>query len=72
MHSIISEDREKIGSVCHHRVRRLSIFGPAVRDGCDAGRDADLLVEFEPLGEMEHAPNYFSHSESVSAAVEHG
>jgi len=62
MQPIITENREKIAELCRtHHVRRLSVFGSAVRDDFDPTRsDVDFLVEFEPLGEMEYAPNYFS------------
>ena len=62
MQAIITENREKIAELCRqHHVRRLSVFGSAVRDDFDPSRsDVDFLVDFEPLGEMEYAPNYFA------------
>ncbi len=53
MQSIITENREKIAELCRtHHVRRLSVFGSAVRDDFDPERsDVDLLVEFQDLGE---------------------
>jgi predicted nucleotidyltransferase len=62
MQTIITENRERIAELCRtHHVRRLSVFGSAVRDDFDPQRsDVDLLVDFAPLGEMEYAPNYFS------------
>jgi len=62
MQPIITENRDKIVELCRtHHVRRLSVFGSAVRDDFDpANSDVDLLVEFGPLGEMEYAPNFFS------------
>ena len=62
MQPIITDNQERIIELCKtHHVRRLSAFGSAVRDDFEPGRsDVDLLVEFEPLGEMEYAPNYFS------------
>lgn len=62
MQSIITENREKIIELCKgHHVRRLSAFGSAVREDFEPGRsDVDLLVEFELLGELDYAPNYFS------------
>ena len=49
MQPIITENREKIAELCrNHHVRRLSVFGSAVRDDFDPTRsDVDLLVEFE-------------------------
>ena len=62
MQAIIHENREKIAELCRtHHVRRLSVFGSAVRDDFDPERsDVDLLVEVDPLTEMEYAPNFFS------------
>ena len=62
MQPILTENRDKIIELCRaHHVRRLSAFGSAVRDDFDPVRsDVDLLIEFEELGEMEYAPNYFS------------
>ena len=61
MQAIITENREKIAELCRtHHVRRLSVFGSAAREDFDPERsDVDLLVEFEELGEMQYAPNYF-------------
>lgn len=49
MQPIITENRERIAELCRqHHVRRLSVFGSAVRDDFDPSRsDIDLLVEFE-------------------------
>ena len=62
MQSIITENREKIAELCRtHHVRRLSVFGSAVRDDFDPERsDVDLLVEFESVNEFLYAPNFFS------------
>ena len=53
MQPIITENREKIAELCRtHHVRRLSVFGSAVRDDFDSSNsDVDLLVEFQDLGE---------------------
>jgi len=61
MQAIITENRDKIIELCRrHHVRRLSVFGSAVRDDFDPEHsDVDFLVDFEPLDEMEYAPNYF-------------
>jgi len=47
--AIITENREKIAELCRqHHVRRLSVFGSAVRDDFDPVRsDIDFLVDFE-------------------------
>ncbi len=62
MQAIIHENREKIAELCRtHHVRRLSVFGSAVRDDFDPERsDVDLLVEFNSMTETEYAPNFFS------------
>jgi uncharacterized protein len=45
--------REKIGEFCRrHHIRRLAIFGSALRDDFRPDSDVDVLVEFEP----DHVP----------------
>ena len=45
----ISIDREALASFCRrHRIRRLSLFGSALREDFGPDSDVDLLVEFEP------------------------
>lgn len=39
-----------------NHVRKLSVFGSAVRDQLQADSDIDILVEFE----QEHTPGFFS------------
>jgi uncharacterized protein len=42
---------ERIAEFCRrHRVRRLSLFGSALRDDFRPDSDVDVLVEFEPGG----------------------
>lgn len=42
-------DREALDAFClRHGIRRLSVFGSAVRDDFRSTSDIDLLVEFEP------------------------
>ena len=61
MQPIITENRDKLADICRaHHVRHLSVFGSAAREDFDpATSDVDLLVEFDPLGELDYAPNYF-------------
>ena len=61
MQPIITENREKIAELCRtHHVRRLSVFGSAVRDDFDPERsDVDLLVEFDSVREG-YAKNFFA------------
>ena len=55
---VITRNREKIAELCRtHHVRRLSVFGSAVREDFNAETsDIDLLVEFE--GDAETIPDY--------------
>ncbi len=49
-------DKEKIVSFCRERhIRRLAIFGSALRSNFRPDSDIDILVEFEP----EHIPGLF-------------
>ena len=44
----ISMPREKIAAFCRrHHIRRLSVFGSALRTDFDENSDIDILVEFE-------------------------
>ena len=62
MQDLITQNRERIAELCRtHHVRRLAVFGSVVRDDFDPEKsDVDLVVEFEPLNELQYAPNYFS------------
>lgn len=41
--------KEKIAEFCHrHHIRRLAVFGSALRDDFHSESDLDVLVEFEP------------------------
>jgi len=41
--------RDKVADLCRrYHIRRLSIFGSALRDDFKPGSDVDVLVEFEP------------------------
>lgn len=41
--------REGIANLCRkHHIRRLAIFGSALRDDFGPGSDLDVLIEFEP------------------------
>jgi predicted nucleotidyltransferase len=50
MQEFITAKKVEIDEACRaHHVRRLAVFGSAVRDDFDPARsDVDLLVEFEP------------------------
>jgi predicted nucleotidyltransferase len=46
--------RERLAAYCQeHGIRRLAIFGSALRDDFRADSDIDVLVEFEP----DHIPS---------------
>jgi len=44
---------EPLSDFCrHHRIRRLCLFGSALRDDFGPNSDIDLLVEFDPEAEV--------------------
>jgi predicted nucleotidyltransferase len=56
MNSRISIPKEALAKYCRERgIRRLAVFGSALRDDFRADSDIDLLVEFEP----DHIPTLF-------------
>jgi len=49
MSSKASVDQERLAEFCRQNgVRRLAIFGSALRDDFGLGSDVDVLIEFEP------------------------
>src|SRR5260221_14237050 len=49
MTSKVSVDRDRLAEFCRHNgVRRLAVFGSALRDDFGPNSDVDVLVEFEP------------------------
>ena len=45
----IPVDRARIADFCRqHHIRRLAVFGSALRDDFTAESDVDVLVQFEP------------------------
>ncbi|HLI19965.1 MAG TPA: DNA polymerase III subunit beta, partial [Stellaceae bacterium] len=59
---LIEARKAEIAALCRrHRVRRLDVFGSAVRaaDFDPAESDIDFLVEFEPLAPPAYADSYF-------------
>ena len=49
MSSKVSVNPERLAEFCRQNgVRRLAIFGSALRDDFGPGSDVDVLVEFEP------------------------
>ncbi len=59
MQSFITAKQSEIIDLCRtHHVRRLSIFGSAVRDDFDpASSDIDVRVEFHPAAIDDYARN---------------
>jgi predicted nucleotidyltransferase len=59
MRQFIKDSQAEIAELCRaHHVRRLSVFGSAVREDFDPSRsDVDLLVEFEPIGADQYFDN---------------
>jgi predicted nucleotidyltransferase len=49
MNSRLTFSRERLAAYCQaHGIRRLAIFGSALRDDFGPESDVDVLVEFEP------------------------
>ena len=49
-------DRNELSQVCRrHHIRKLAIFGSALRNALRPDSDVDVLVDFEP----EHVPGFF-------------
>jgi len=59
MQDFIASKREAIADLCRlHHVRRLSVFGSAVRDDFDATRsDVDVIVDFDEIPVAVYANN---------------
>jgi uncharacterized protein len=64
-HPQISFPKEKIAGFCRrHHIKKLAIFGSALRPDFRADSDIDVLVEFEP----DHVPGlaFFAMAEELS------
>ena len=49
MNARVSVSKESIGAFCRkHGIRRLAVFGSALRDDFGPASDVDVLVEFAP------------------------
>jgi predicted nucleotidyltransferase len=68
MQPFIAEKREEIAELCRkHHVRRLSVFGSAVREDFDPERsDVDVLVAFTSL----EFPGYTANLTSLRSGLE--
>jgi uncharacterized protein len=71
MQDFITENRDRIVDVCRtHHVRRLAVFGSAVRNDFDnSSSDVDLLVEFEPSGIPNRFELYFRLHEALESIL---
>jgi len=59
---------EKIAAFCQrHGIRRLSLFGSAVRDDFTPDSDVDVLVEFEP--DARTGLKFFTMQDELSAIL---
>ena len=61
MNAMVRDRLEQVAELCgRHSVRRLALFGSAVRADYDPARsDLDFLVDFDPLPPARHADAYF-------------
>ena len=69
MLEMIEDRRSELIDLCgRYGVRRLALFGSALRDDFDPGRsDLDFLVEFSPMSPQEHAEAYFGLLEDLES-----
>jgi predicted nucleotidyltransferase len=68
MQPFIEAKREEIAALCRkHHVRRLSIFGSAVRDDFDPERsDVDVRVEFDVPEAASYLDNYVGFQDALT------
>jgi predicted nucleotidyltransferase len=73
MQPFISAHREEIAELCRkYHVRRLSVFGSAVRDDFDASRsDVDIIVEFAEFPLAEYLDNKWALHDELAAKLKH-
>ena len=69
----IQIDREKIARFCRARgIRKLSVFGSALREDFDPNRsDVDVLAEFEPGALRDVGVRYFGYAEELARILGH-
>ena len=72
MQGFIADHREEISALCRrHHVRRLSVFGSAVRDDFDPNHsDVDLHIEFDEDAIEFYADNYFALSDALECLLQ--
>ncbi|MGA2896975.1 MAG: nucleotidyltransferase domain-containing protein [Acidobacteriaceae bacterium] len=68
MLKLIQSKHDEIAALCRlHHVKRLSIFGSALRADFDPSRsDVDLRVEFDEIPVAGYAENYFALREAFA------
>jgi len=71
MHPLITSRRTAIDALCHqYRVRRLDVFGSALRDDFDdATSDVDLVVEFDAGAARDGLQSYFGLKADLEALL---
>ncbi len=71
MPALLDDKRAQIEGLCRKfRVRRLDVFGSAVRDDFDPDRsDVDFLVEFEPDTDRNRFHDYFDLKDALVALL---
>ncbi len=71
MQASIAMHLEEVTALCaRFRVRRLDLFGSAARQDFDPSQsDIDLLVEFEPGGQLRALDQYFGLKEAFEALL---
>jgi predicted nucleotidyltransferase len=71
MQPFIEEKREEIAELCRkYHVRRLSVFGSAVRDDFDSIKsDVDVIVEFEEIPILGYADNKWALRDGLAERI---
>jgi predicted nucleotidyltransferase len=72
VNDLLRQREQDIARLCErHRVRRLSVFGSALRASFDRKRsDVDLLVEFKPMPPRDRAEHFFGLQEDLEAILQ--
>src|SRR5688500_2432978 len=71
MQKLVADRRQEIAELCRRfGVRRLELFGSAVRDDFDPARsDLDFLVEYQPGGRLGALEAYFGLKEALEGLL---
>lgn len=72
MHALIESSREQIAALCrHHGVRRLDVFGSALREDFEAlSSDFDAVVEFSTAPGESSLLRYFSLKQQLESLLQ--